>query len=62
MPNIYSNDKNVASVGQTIIPNAFGRAVLLAMRVGSFLLSSVFAYFFGNAKSMKKKRKNSTIS
>ena len=47
---IYSNDKNVACVGQTI-----KRAVLLALRVGSFLLSSVFAYFFGNAKSMKKK-------
>jgi hypothetical protein len=29
--------------------------VLRALRVGSFLLSSVFAYFFGNAKSMMKK-------
>jgi hypothetical protein len=51
----------VVSVGQTIIPKAFGRAVLLAMWVGSFLLSSVFAYFLGNAKSMKKKGNNFSI-
>ncbi len=54
---IYSNDKNVVSAGQTI-----KRAVLLAMRVGSILLSSVFAYFLGNAKSMKKKRNDLSIS
>jgi hypothetical protein len=33
------------------------RAVLLAKRVGRFLLSSLFAYFFDNEKSKKKERK-----
>ena len=32
------------------------RAVLQAMREGSFLFSSLFAYFFDNEKSKKKKR------
>jgi hypothetical protein len=46
----------MASVGQTI-----KRAVLLDMWEGSFLLSSVFAYFLGNAKSMKIKRVRKTL-
>ena len=41
----------LASVGLTI-----KRAVLLAPWAGSFLLSSLFAYFFDNEKSKKKKR------
>jgi hypothetical protein len=39
----------MVSVGLTI-----KRAVLQALWAGSFLLSSVFAHFLGNAKSMKK--------
>lgn len=33
------------------------RAVHTAMREGSFLLSSLFAYFFDNEKSKNKKRR-----
>ncbi len=61
--NIYLNTKTLnknptnkclflASVGLTI-----KRAVHLALWVGSFLLSSLFAYFFDNEKSKKKKRR-----
>ncbi|MFZ4796724.1 MAG: hypothetical protein ACOYMA_04470 [Bacteroidia bacterium] len=46
---------SVASVGLTILPIAIGRAVLLALWEGRFLLSRFFAYFFINGKSMKKK-------
>jgi hypothetical protein len=45
-----NNVRIVASVGKTI-----KRAVLQAMWEGSFLLSSFFAYFFSNGKSMKIK-------
>jgi hypothetical protein len=49
-----NNVRIVASVGKTS-DTSEKRAVLQAMWEGSFLLSSFFAYFFSNGKSMKIK-------
>ena len=53
---LLNNARIVASVGQTS-DTSEKRAVLQAMWEGSFLLSRLFAYFFVNEKSKKKKKR-----